>query len=454
METFINDIKNCFYESASNLTDYKKYNKKIKVDLNNLILFEFINTFYSKEESTEKISILTNTSYSRSSYYKQTNQIDLNFFQELSKNISLICNKVLFGTHKNKYTFIAIDGTYSNGENYSPSLNMGYFDIFNNIPIEITFEGTENRNKEIKCLIEKITEDILFFKNKVIVVDRLYFCYDFIYFLIKNNINFIIRCKGNCKNLKLEKITKDKKLIELIKNNTRIIHNTDTINKTISIHNKSKKDKADKTVFNVDIKNDCTIITNLSKHFSNNEILNIYRSRWSIETYFKLVKHNFNFQHLTNKNELEIKKQFLCINMMCSICKVLDHFLTKTKKDDNSSLLEDIIIKCNESKLLRFFKDILLKELIIPNKNQSVVDFNKNINSKLKIYTEVRKYKKNDSNPRQCKTPFLKWYVKAYSNQGQITKILRAMQDDDIESLNDNLKLKAKNITILFKTND
>jgi len=450
METFIKNIKNCFDKHINNITNHKKHNKKIKINLNNLVLYEFLNTFYSKEESTEKTNDITNVEYSRSSYYKQNNQINLEFFQQLSLEISSICNKVLFKNDKHRYTFIAVDGTYSNGINYSPSLNMGYFDIFNNIPIEITFEGVENRNKEVACLIKKIQNDINYFTNKVIVVDRLYFTYDFIYFLIKNNIKFIIRCKGDCKNLKLEKITKDKKLIKLIKNNTRIVYNYDTINKTISVPNKSKKEKNHKTIFNVNIKNDCTIITNLSKHFSNNNILNIYKSRWNIETYFKLVKHNFNFQHLTNKKEGDIKKKFLCINIICSICKVLDYFLAKTKRDDNNALLDDIIIKCNETKLLRFFENIFLKELIISNKG-NFEDYNKNINQKLKKYISIRKYKKNESNPRQCKTPFLKWYIKAYSNQGELTKILRAIENDDIESLNSNLKSKAEKIVVLSK---
>ena len=116
--------------------------------MNNLVLYEFLNTFYSKEISTEKTNELANVEYSRSSYYKQNNQIDLNFFQQLSIDISSICNKVLFKNDKHKYTFVAVDGTYSNGNDYSPFLNMGYFDIFNNIPIEITFEGVEHRNKK------------------------------------------------------------------------------------------------------------------------------------------------------------------------------------------------------------------------------------------------------------------------------------------------------------------
>ena len=69
----------------------------------------------------------------------------------------------------------------------------------------------------------------------------------------------------------------------------------------------------------------------------------------------------------------------------------------------------------------------------------------------IKIYTNVRKYKKNESNPRQCKTPFMKWYIKAYSNQSEIVKILNAIENGTLNELNKNLKSKAKKIKILAK---
>lgn len=450
METFMKNIKQCFKKCIDDIQEYKTYNKKIKIDLNYIVLYEFLNVFYSKEKSTEKTNEVSDVEYSRTSFYKQANQIDIDFYEKLSSNVSAICCDILLKTHKNVYTFIGVDGTYSNGEDYKPSLNMGFFDILNNIPIEITYEGAENRNKEVEMLTEKIKKDINFFKNKVIVVDRLYFCYSFIHFLIENKIKFIIRCKGDGKNLKFGSDVKDKKtkdLIKLIRPHVRIITNNDTINKTINIDKKSKKDKT-KTTYDIDIQNNCVIITNLSYHFSNNDILNKYRARWNIEIYFKLVKHNFNFQHLTNKSQIEIKKQFLCINIICLICKTLDYFLSKSKKEENSHLLEEIIIKCNETKLIRFLKSIFLKEIITSTNS----NLNKDTLKKLKIYTSVRKYKKNDSNPRQCKTPFLKWYIKAYSNEGQLVKILRAIKDGTVNNLNKNLKLIAEKITILFET--
>lgn len=277
----------------------------------------------------------------------------------------------------------------------------------------------------------------------MLILDRCYFCYHLIYFLINHNIKFIIRCKGNCQNLKLNKVTKDKQLINLIKNQSRIIHYNEKTIKTINTSYKSKLNKRKKE-YTIEINNDCTLITNLSKYFNNSELLNFYKKRWNVETYFKLVKRNFIFQHLTNKTEEEIKKQFYCIEIICSICKAINFFLIKNNKHTNKHTLENFIIKCNETKLIRFIEDILLENIIV-DKEISINE----TKIKLKKYTSVMRYKKNQSNPRICKTPFMKWYIKAYSNENEICKILKAIDSGTTNDLNKNLKTKSKKIRIL-----
>ncbi len=96
---------------------------------------------------------------------------------------------------------------------------------------------------------------------------------------------------------------------------------------------------------------------------------------------------------------------------------------------------------------MRFFQNIFLDDLIVNNKSSTYKKLIKNI----KIYTDVRKYKKDRSYPRKCNTPFMKWYIKAYSNQSEIIKILNAINDGTIDKLNNNLKSKSKKIKILGK---
>ena len=47
----------------------------------------------------------------------------------------------------------------------------------------------------------------------------------------------------------------------------------------------------------------------------------------------------------------------------------------------------------------------------------------------------------------------VKWHLKGYSDKSEITKILRAMLNDTVDDLNDNLKSKSKHVKILKSIN-
>lgn len=78
----------------------------------------------------------------------------------------------------------------------SDCLNLGLYDITNDLPIDIKCYGNKNKNKEVFVATDYIKNNINKFKDAIIVVDRAYFSYDFMDFLIKNNLKFIIRAKG------------------------------------------------------------------------------------------------------------------------------------------------------------------------------------------------------------------------------------------------------------------
>jgi len=438
MENFFNDILKIFKKFLNNeeIIKYKTFNKKIKCPLKNIIYYKFLNSFLSKEKSIEKIQ--KNIVYSRTSLYKQEKQISIEYFEKLNEEISKICFNSIPKKDNNKYDFIACDGTYSNGKNYAPSLNLGLYDIFKDMPLAINFEDVENRNKECDVLMNFISNDISLFHNKVFVLDRGYFRYDLINFFIDNDLKFIIRYKGKSGNIQSKRLQHKGKF--------RIIKLNNIIEKDIVISDEKSKNSS-KTKFSVNVKNDMILITNLSKHYNNNDLIELYKKRWSIETYFKLVKNNFNFQHMTNQENDEIKKQLLCTNILTSICKTISQIhLNDNEKDKHDELL---IFKCNESKILRFIQDTFLNDIF--NDDDKKYSYNNFLKS-IKNMLIIRSYSKNRSFDRTCKTPFMKWYIKSYSNKSEITKILRAICNDNFEDLNDNLKSKSKKIEIINKT--
>ena len=75
-------------------------------------------------------------------------------------------------------------------------LNMGYFDITNNIPVFIDIRSADNRNKEISTLMDTIKNHPNRFKNVILIGNRIYFTYMLMTFLIEHPIRFIIHVRG------------------------------------------------------------------------------------------------------------------------------------------------------------------------------------------------------------------------------------------------------------------
>ncbi len=69
-------------------------------------------------------------------------------------------------------------------------LNMGYYDVNNDVPIDLTFNNSTNRNKEVNQLIKHITDNSPQPTNTVIICDLLYFTYKLLHFLDKHKIYY------------------------------------------------------------------------------------------------------------------------------------------------------------------------------------------------------------------------------------------------------------------------
>lgn len=219
------------------------------ITLQNALLFRFKYT----ENNTTKTNISCDINYKikkdihRTCYLRKEQNLSLNLYKFLSRQVYNNCNKV------NKKIIVAVDGTCSNDISHNVALNMGYYNVTNDLVLDLTHNGNENRNKEIKNLKEHINNNKQLYKNTVIVGDRAYFSYELMSFLEKNNIDFIIRCKG--KNIKNN-------------NNNRIVYSSNQYEKTIwSCHKKRKREK--KVLL---VRNDCTLLTSI-KNKSDDELM-------------------------------------------------------------------------------------------------------------------------------------------------------------------------------------
>jgi hypothetical protein len=376
-----------------------------------------------------KLSVVSNYNYENnvhihpSNYQKKEALIPLSFYQSLFFKI-----KQLFNTYKkdDKATIISVDGTYNNTNinnngNLETALNMGYFDVTNQIPINIEYKGSEKKNKEINSFIEYINNHNCEVKQLIFVFDRAYFSYDFINFLDNKKINYVIRMKNNSlylnqknnndinninddnnDNGKKKKKTKLKK--QLVNANIRFITHKEEFETT-------KKDKNKKDVkFKRTI--ECNLVTNLNiNDYKDSDIKKIYLSRWDVEVFFKFLKSNFKFSNLkehTEKTVVQHKKKYFIILIQIYIAKLIEVIYEKnTKKLNNHTFntknKNKYVIKYNKSLMITGLKNIV--NLIIKHK------INKNDLYKYADHFMVSENIQTDiSKERKCKNPSYKWY--------------------------------------------
>lgn len=276
------------------------------------------------------------------------------------------------------------------------------------------------------------------FKNTVIICDRAYHCYRFFDFLINNDIKFIIRVKTKegKTNLDLDKSlkkgTNNYKIIKKLRNDIRVIKSKKILKHTVNGGSGKKKVRK----YNLVVRDNCVLVTNLkdSDKYSDEYILNQYQSRWDIETFFKYLKNNYKFQQLKEEDQKSIKKMYICELIVTYITKLIENYainIINKKKSNN---------KVNKTHLTTNTFKFLLYRIINGNLDRNYLD------NFCKTCITYCHNKPNRHFPRFAKRPFCKWYVKAYSNQSSYNKIITAVINGTIDTLNKNQKLIANNI--------
>lgn len=295
----------------------------------------------------------------RTTLYEKENKIPLNFYNDIFKKLIELYNQTF--SDKNLKKLIAVDGTFNNTNIYNikglleTSLNLGFFDIDNEIPLDLTFNNIEKKNCELKLLFEYIKNKKEDFKNVILILDRAYCSYNFFNFLIKNDIYFVARIRNNCR--KTEKFIKKK--------NIRIVNFKQ--NKTLNVENKYKEEYTidNKKFKSVDIKitDEYNIVTNLSKEIYNDDkIKDLYHKRWDIEVFFKILKNNFNFQNLRYTKYTQDDTLYHIHNIKILIVCLIMKILEKTYIEVNNIKSEGTQIKRKFKKNKQPKKHPLLKK--------------------------------------------------------------------------------------------
>jgi hypothetical protein len=399
--------------------------------------FKYVEKYKTQNNTINDYKMDNNIQCNNKCFINKENKIPLEYYETVFHKITNIYNKY---SNKTNYTIIAVDGTYNN-TNYKnngileTSLNMGYYDINNAIPVSLD-PIIDGNNCEIKSFINFINKNKDKMKNIIFVCDRAYFSYDLMDFLNNNNYKFVIRIKNNCIHLNQNKKKNKKENTYKIPNDTRFInYNFNKEYTRILYNNKTKM----KESYKITEKINCNIATNLDESYTPENIKNIYNSRWSIEEYFKFIKSNFKFSLMRehNKNTIETyKKTFVIIKIYSVLEKLIELMCDGIMEKQNTKYN----IKINKTQIIHglfvFISKIISSNI---NRNNLLLFYN--------IYVNLNYTKKNSHNPRVSKIPFTKWYIKEYQSKYEIEKIFNAYNSDDKTILNNNLKIRLKNYT-------
>lgn len=432
----LNNIFNNNNDDISLLLKEKNINTRIrKITFTDALIYKFK---YAERYKTQKniindYKLEKNIYCDNTSFFRKEQKIPLEYYDNIFQKVLALFKKY---SKKTQYTIIGVDGTYNNTNyNINPkvetSLNMGYFDITNGIPLEIDHIGNK-KNTEIQSFISAIKDKKIKEDNVIFVCDRAYFSYGLIKFLNNNNYKYVIRIKNNSKHITNSNNEKNIKNFPKVPDNTRFINYNFLKEYTKDLYNK-KTDKKEK--YKITQKVNCNIATNLDLTYIDDDIKNIYNSRWSIEEYFKLIKRNFKFSLMRehNKNTSTTYKKTLVIIKIYSVLEKLFELFS-----DNiiNNYNDNYNVKMNKSELINgLFK-------IIPDIISSNLDYKK-LEIFFNIYTCLNFTKKDSHNARVSKIPFTKWYVKDYHANYDIQKIFDVYNNTETK-INKNLKSKLK----------
>jgi hypothetical protein len=288
-KNIVNSINNIFINSDDDISKfiYDENNiitRKSKLSYSDTLIYSLL---YCQSNKT-KIDIVNEfnlernelTNIARTTFHVKSLTIPLSYYAYIYNEINDIYNNNFID--KTIPLSIAVDGTYGNTNiknikgNLETSLSMGFFDVNNDIPIELLFCGEEAKNNEVKLLEDYMLKNKDKFINVILILDRAYCSYEFINFCKKYKFKFVIRFKNNCIN-----IPKTIRVIVFSEYNIEIVSN-DNIEKQL-INNKKFKDVTLKT------NNKYTLVTNLDINDYNDEkIKTIYHQRWNIILNFQI----------------------------------------------------------------------------------------------------------------------------------------------------------------------
>ena len=240
------------------------------------------------------------------------------------------------------------------------SVSMCY-DVLNGYIIDVIPEKYRTNEKDMakRHIIkdQEITENY----NSIYIMDRNYMSMDFLTFLLKNNIKFLIRLNIRYFKQETEKMKTKDEIIEIAHTKERMRKDNFTDEETRKY---AKENKIEVRVVKHALKTgeEEYLITNL-KEFSYEEIFEIYGKRWNIETLYDSLKNKLQIEKFTSSKEEIIKQDIYASTLVYNMVQTMRN--EAQEKIDQKKYKHEM--KVNENISIGLFKNEMIHILLEDN---------------------------------------------------------------------------------------
>lgn len=297
----------------------------------------------------------------------------------------------------NKYRLLSSDGTHSplsklleeegfkltkNKTYVNASIN-GVYDVLNNLLIdfELSKKSEEDAYKRQLTLLRK---------NDIVIHDRKYYSNYLLSALHSKNVHSIFRMKKSSNYVK-----------HLIENelDDQIFDVKNTINGNI-IKLKVVRFKVEDEYYYI-------ATTLVNENVSISQFKELYKLRWNIEEYFKLIKYSMSFKHFHSKKKMLIEQEIYMHQLITSLTRILECAYIE-KIADQKLKTKMTTHNTNFSNNIRKVISKIIRPLIFNKSYRKVALIIKDVFAILFKY--LIKIRPNRSYERFSITPPSKWY--------------------------------------------
>ena len=360
----------------------------------------------------------------RQDYLRQRQKLNPEVFKVLNREYLQEYYKTEEAKCWNGYLVLAVDGSRAeipnseeNRQTYGESENQygkavaranfsGIYDVYNRFFLDIGIHHFRSDEKEEgKAHIDAI-EQIVKNRPVLLIFDRNYVSLEFINYLEKAGINYLIRLHKRNYKAEMEGMESRDEWVDLQHTKNRLRNLKEEARKRVAELERKGSTRA-RIIKARFAGEEGALVTNLPENIGADEIRRLYRKRWEIEKKYHTLKNKMKFESVTGKASIYVEQDFwaqvLVFNMTQDLITIAEQ--KAAKKAKKKKLQYEVRI--NENIAIGLYKEQFIRLMLEEDDDRKdelfrrlMTDMEKNIVPVCKLKSAKRKW--NYFNKYKC----------------------------------------------------